>query len=282
MILVIGATGNVGGEVVRQLVQRGERVRAFVRDGAAAAKLPAGVEVARGDLAHLETLLAALRGVDRMYLLPPMVPAMRELEAGAIRAAEQAGVRHVVKHSNMGATEEASTLQRWHREGEKLLEASRLQWTMVRPTGFMSNALAWAHGIKAEGTVYSPGGDGKLSVVDPRDIAAVAVRALVEPGHEGKAYEVTGREALSTAEQVDTISRAIQKPLRYVDVPESAARQSMLGMGMPAVIVEALLDFMALVRDGKGAVVSDAVEKVTGRPARAFADWVAENARVFQ
>jgi uncharacterized protein YbjT (DUF2867 family) len=283
MIVVTGATGNVGSEVVRQLAARGQKVRAFVRGGeAAGTRLPKGVEIARGDLHDPDSLEAALRGAERMYLLSPMVPDMQELEARAIDAAARSGVRHVVKHSNMGAVEGASAFQRWHRAGEKLLEDSKLRWTFVRPTGFMSNALAWAHSIRAQGAVFSPGGSGKLSVVDPRDIAAVAVCALTEPGHEGKAYDVTGPEALSTAEQIETISRVIGKALRYVDVPEEAARQAMLETGMPPAVVQGLLEFMQLVRAGGGAVVSEAASRVTGKPARTFEAWVRENAGAFR
>jgi uncharacterized protein YbjT (DUF2867 family) len=283
MILVIGATGNVGKHVVRGLLAAGRPVRALVRSADAPAHhLPEGVEIARGDLAAPETIRAALGGVDRMYLLPPMVPNMPALEAGAIDEAKKAGVRHIVKHSNMGAPEGPSTMQRWHRAGERLIEASGIAWTFVRPTGFMTNAYAWAETIRTQGAVYSPGGSGKLAVVDPRDIAAVAVRALTESSHEGKAYDVTGPEALSTAEQVAVLAEAIGKPLRYIDVPEPAARDAMRAMGMPDPIVTALLEFMRLVRAGEAAHVSRDVELVTGSPARTFASWVRENVQAFR
>lgn len=284
MILVIGGTGNVGGEVVRQLVAAGQKIRVLAREGKSAAlkKLGTAVEIAEGDLARPDTLDAALRGIDRLYLLPPLVPMMQEWEAAAIQAAKRAGVKHVVKHSNMGAQYEGMTLPRWHRAGEKLLESSGMAWTFVRPTGFMSNALGWAATIKSQGAVYAPGGDGKISVVDPRDIAGVAVKALTERGHEGKAYDVTGPAALSTAEQVQTIAGAIGRPLTYVDVPEAAARDSMLKMGMPSVIVEAMLEFMAVVRAGQAATVSPSVQEVTGRPARTFDAWVKENVTAFR
>jgi uncharacterized protein YbjT (DUF2867 family) len=133
---------------------------------------------------------------------------MQDLEADAIETARRTGVKHVVKHSNTGAATEQITLPRWHRAGEMLLERSGMAWTFVRPTGFMTNALGWAGMIKAQGAVYAPG-DGKPSLVDPRDIAAAAVKALTESGHEGQAYDVTGHEALSRAEQVETIVRVI-------------------------------------------------------------------------
>ena len=284
MILVTGATGNVGSEVVRQLRAGRHAVRAFVRDGdAAATTIGEGVEIASGDMTRPESLAAALRGVDRVYLLSALGPNLREIEAGAIETMKRAGVRHVVKHSNLGAdVEPGITLPRWHRAGEKLLESSGMAWTFVRPTGFMSNALGWARTIAATGAVYAPAGQGKLAVVDPRDIAAVAVAALTRPGHENKAYDVTGPAALSTAEQVDVLAKALGKPIRYVDVPEAAARSQMLEMGMPPVIVDAMLEFMALVRAGQGERVSEDVQRVTGRPPRSFEAWVRDHIAAFR
>jgi uncharacterized protein YbjT (DUF2867 family) len=282
MILVTGATGTVGGAVVRRLVAAGHPVRALVRQPGAG-RVPDGVEVAYGDLTRPETLAEALSGVERMYLLAPLAPHLPHWEAGAIDAARAAGVRHVVKHSNLGADDpDATTVQRWHRAGERLLEQSAMAWTFVRPTGFMSNALGWAGTIRAQGTVYAPAGDGKLAVVDPYDIAAVAVAALTGPGHEGRAYDVTGPAALSTVDQVAAIGAAIGRPLRYVDIPESTARDGMRASGMPAVIVEALLEFMALVRSGRADTVSDAVPTGTGRPARTFEAWAAEHTDTFR
>lgn len=283
IILVIGATGTVGSEVTRELVASGQQVRAFVRDAVTARrKLGEGVEFALGDLAHPSTLDNALRDVESVYLVLPLAPELRQWDAQVIDAAKRAGVRHVVKHSNLGASDSGMTLQRWHREGERVLEDSGMAWTFVRPTGFMSNALGWAGMIKEAGAVYAPGGDGKLSLVDPRDIAAVAVAALTEVGHEGKAYEVTGPQALSTEDQVRIIAEAIGKPVQYVGIPNDAARTEMRKTGMPDVSIDALLEFMDLVRDGKAAQVSDAVLKVTGRPARTFQAWVSENLSAFE
>jgi len=284
MILVTGATGNVGSQVLQQLRAAGQPVRAFVHDGETAARrFGGGVEIAVGDLNRPQTLEAALRGIDRLYLLAPLSPELQQQEANAIGAATRAGVRYVVKHSNIGAADDAgSRFQRWHRAGERLLEQSGMAWTFVRPTGFMSNALDWAATIKSQGAVYWPGGEGKLSVVDPRDIAAVAVKALTEPGHGGKAYDVTGPEALSTAEQVQTIATVIGRPITYVDIPDSAARASMVEMGMPASSVDGLLEFMALVRAGQAETVTDTVLQVTGQPARTFEAWVRENAAAFR
>jgi uncharacterized protein YbjT (DUF2867 family) len=146
----------------------------------------------------------------------------------------------------------------------------------------MTNALAWAGMIKTASTVYAPGGDGKLAVVDPRDIAAAAVAVLTEPGHEGHAYDITGPDAISAADQVKVISDEIGRPLTYTDIPDAAARESMLTTGMPGEIVDALLAFMADIRAGKSAAVSDAVERLTGRQPRTFSAWVHDNAAAFR
>lgn len=283
VIVVTGATGSVGREVVGQLVSAGQKVRAVVRDPSKAASLfPADVELAVGDLSRPNTIADALAGAERMYLLSPLAEQLPRWEADAIDAAIRAGVTHVVKQSNMGAGDaERTTMQRWHRESELHLEGSGMAWTFVRPTGFMSNALTWAGMIKAQHTVYAAGGDGKLAVVDPCDIAAVAVVALTQPGHEGRAYDVTGPQALSAADQTRILADAIGQPINFVGIPDDVAREQMLGHGMPPVIVDALLEFTDLVRSGRAASVSDAVPSLTGRPARSFADWATEHAAVF-
>lgn len=284
MILVTGATGTVGTEVVRQLLDAEQEVRALARDQITAArKLGPNVAIVEGDPSQPDTLDAALRGVDRMYLLLPMAPMLQQWDAEIVSAAQRAGVGHIVKHSNIGADDEhATTMQRWHRAGERLIESSGITWTFVRPTGFMSNALSWADMIKSQGIVYTPGGDGKLAVIDPRDIAAVAVAALTEPGHERHAYDLTGPEALSAADQVTIISDEIGRPITHIDIPESAARESMLGTGMPAEIVDALLEFVTDVRAGRSAPIRSDVENITGRPARTFQAWTHDHAAAFR
>jgi uncharacterized protein YbjT (DUF2867 family) len=284
MILVTGSTGRVGGEIVRQLAAMGAKVRAFVRGGPDDAKgLPAGVEIAYGDLDRPETIAPAMQGIEKMYLLVPGTPAMPKQEGAALEAAKRAGVKHIVKHSVMGAREPAIAIARLHRASETVIEQSGIAWTFVRPGSFMSNALDWAMPIKQQGGVFQPLGDGRVAMVDPRDIASVGVAALTKPGHEGRAYDVTGPEALDMNEHVAIISEAIGKPLKYVNIPEAATRDMMLNkVGMPAPVVEGLLEVFARIRDGKASHVSSDVETVTGKPARRFKEWVAENVGAFR
>ena len=284
MILVTGSTGRVGGEIVRQLAAMGSRVRAFVRGGPEDAKgLPHGVEIAYGDLDKPETVAPAMQGVEKVYLLVPGTPAMPKQEGAALEAAKRAGVKHIVKHSVMGARNPEIAIARLHRASETAIENSGLAWTFVRPGSFMSNALDWAMPIKTQGGVFQPLGDGRVAMVDPRDIAAVGVAALTKPGHEGKAYDVTGPEALDMNQHVAILSEVLGKPLRYVNIPEAATRDMMLNkVGMPAPVVEGLLEVFARIRDGKASHVSNDVETVTGKPARRFKEWVLENKAAFQ
>jgi (4-alkanoyl-5-oxo-2,5-dihydrofuran-3-yl)methyl phosphate reductase len=283
MILVTGATGTVGSEVVKQLLDAGEKVRVLVRNPAKAAeKLGPNVEIARGDLERPETLDAAFAGVDKAFILSAGedVP---KLEGNAYAAAEKAGVKHIVNLSVQGADMEPGiALARWHRASEEKLKATTMAWTLLRPGNFSSNALMWAESIKSQGAVYYPTGEGKTVPIDPRDIAAVAVKALTTPGHEGKAYNLTGPEALSGAEQVAKISAAIGKPLTFVDVPDSVARDGMLKSGMPERLVDALMELMGIIRAGYTGTVQPTVEEVLGRKARTFDAWVQDNAAAFK
>ena len=283
MILVTGSTGNVGSEVVKQLANAGHKVRALVRDTKeATGRLPTTVDVVVGDLDNTDSLVNAMKGVDKMYMLAPFSTSLQKQEANLVEAAKRAKVQHVVKHSVLGAQWEAITLGKWHRAGERALEASGVTWTHIRPSGFFSNTLGWAGMIKSGGTVYYPTGEGKLGMVDARDIAAVAVKCLTEPGHASKAYDVTGSVALSTREQVEMIGRAIGKQLKYVDVPDQAARDSMLGQGMPAPLVDALIEFCDAIKAGQCATVTDTVQKLTGKTPRTFEAWAQENAAAFR
>lgn len=281
MILVVGANGTVGSRVVAQLGERGEKVRALVRDTRKATQLGAAVEVVAGDLARPETLGPAFAGIEKVFLVTTGPEA---LERNAIDAARTAGVRRVVKLSSMGfgPRRDALAIGGWHRAVEAHLEASGIPWTILLAGGFASNALGWARTIKEQGAAYAATGDGKVAVVHPDDLAAAAVAALVEPGHEGRRYELTGSEALSFGEQVARIGEAIGKPARFVDVPPEAARGAMLEMGMPAPMVTDMLEVMANIKAGGAATVSPDLERILGRKPRTFAEWARQNAAAFR
>ena len=282
MILVTGATGNIGGAVLEQLVQAGHAVRALARDPAKLERLAGKVEIVKGDLAKPETLDAAFAGVDKAFVLCAGGD-LPTLAGNAAAAAKKAGVKHIVLLSSASTVGEHETqIGRWHIEAEARVKATGIPWTMIEPGAFASNTLMWAGSIKARGAVFQPTGDGKTTPIDPHDIADVSVKALTEPGHEGKSYVLSGPESLSSAEQVAKISAAIGKPLQFVDVPPEAARENMEKAGMPEVFIRAMLEVMALVKAGHGTEGTTTVEQLLGRKARTYDDWLARNVAAFK
>lgn len=273
MILVTGATGDVGGEVTRQLVRAGAKVRVLARDPAKAVKLGLDVEIAQGDLLRPETLDRAFQGVEKAFLMAhaPDLPAVAE---HAVAAAVRAGVRHVVLLSSYSAAHSTpSAIGRWHRAAEVRVEEAGLAWTMLRPGNFASNSLRWAGSVKAQGVVYAPEGSGRTAPIDPQDIATVGARALLEPGHEGKRYLLTGEELTDTASLVATLGAALGRSLRLVEVPQVAARAGMLKSGLTEELADAILELTAGTY-GREEHLSRDVHAVTGAPARTFAQWV--------
>ena len=281
MILVLGATGNVGGHVARQLIDAGERPRVFVRDARKAAVLEGRADVALGDLDDAASLRAATRGIERIFLMAAGA-ALAAQEAKAIAAAVEAGVRHVVKLSVITAEEPTFTFAEWHHESERRLMDSGLAWTMVRPSNYMTNSLGWAESIRAQGTYYEPTGTGRWASIAPEDVAAVAVRALTMPDHEGQAYTLTGRESRDGAGYATLLAEAIGRPVRHVDVPPEAAREAMRQTSMAPDYLEAVLDLLAAMKAGRLDIVTDGVERVLGRPPTTFEAWARRNAAAFR
>jgi uncharacterized protein YbjT (DUF2867 family) len=284
MILVTGATGNTGMEVVRLLTRSGARVRALVRNPEKAPTISGGgVETAAGDLEHPESLARALAGIEKVFLLSTGDPRQVELQGNLVTAAKKAGVKHIVKMSALGAALNSPvSLVRWHAQTEAQIEKSGIAFTHLRPHFFMQNMLMFAPSIAKEGAFYAPMKDGRISLVDTRDIAAVAAKALTEKGHEGKGYEITGPEAHSFAQLAEKISAATGRSVRYVDVDPSAAREGMHGMGMHDWLIDGMLGLYAHFAAGKAAAVTDVVPRVTGAPARSFDHFAKEHAHVFK
>lgn len=284
MILITGATGTVGSELVKQLVEARQKVRVLTRDPLKASKFGNSVEVVKGDLSKPETLAAAFVGVGKAFVLSPQIgPEFPELEGNAFNAAKKAGVKHIVKLSGSRSIETfmaGSPFAEWGLESEKRLRALGVAWTILRPGPFYSNVItAWR--IMSRGGLFLPTGNGKDQPIDPRDIAAVAVKVLTTPGHEGKTYELTGPELLSYAEVVQIIAAVTGKPLKYVDVPEAVWRQEMLGTGAPSFVVESMLSYFAGVRAGRLHVTST-VPELLGRPARSYEQWAKDHAAALQ
>src|SRR6266540_923692 len=207
VILVTGATGNTGSELVRLLAEAGAPARALVRSPGKAASIERlGLETALGDFERPDTLDAAMAGCDHLFLLSPPNPHQPEQEHDAIDAAKRAGVGHVVALSVLGSSPDASVpFGRWHGEIDRHLVESGLPYTLLLPSGFMQNFLASAQTVAEQGALYGMTGDSRTSYVDVRDVAAVAARVLTSPSHEGKAYALTGPEALSGAEVAEVM-----------------------------------------------------------------------------
>jgi uncharacterized protein YbjT (DUF2867 family) len=278
MVLVTGATGTVGTELVRLLVEAGQRPRVLSRDAGKARSLGTRVEVAVGDLDRPDTIRPALEGVDRMFLLTKRT----EQDVAVLAAARDAGVEALVKLS----TQEAG----WrpveghghaHHEREDLIRASGLGWTFLRPTMFMTTPMLWAPTVEAQGVVAFPGGASRLAPIDPGDVSAVACRALTEPGHDGKAYELTGPELLSVEEMVGIRGKVLGRSLTYHDLPAEVWAGHLRTVGVPEYEVDGLIETFRLVRQGRFAFVTDDVPRVLGRPARTFAAWCADHQRAF-
>jgi uncharacterized protein YbjT (DUF2867 family) len=284
MILVTGATGKTGRALVQQLAKMGMPVRAMVRDRAKAADIAAaGAEIAVADLSRVETLVPALVGIDRAYLMTAADPQQVMLHSNFIGAAKQAGVRYVVRHSVRGADPHSPVkLCRWHAASQKELEESGIAWTHLQPIYSMQNFLTFALTIQSQGEFYAPMKDGALSMVDARDVAAVAAAALIDNApHQGKTYVVTGPEALTFADAAGQLSAALGKPVRYLDIARENSRKALLQRGMPEWYVEDLLGFYEFYSTGAGAAVSDVVARITGRPARSFRQFAEDYGSAF-
>jgi uncharacterized protein YbjT (DUF2867 family) len=281
MILVLGSTGTTGGEVARQLIAAGRAPRLLVRSQEKAREFQGSAEIVEGDLDRPDSLDVAMEGAERMFLVSAGIHGA-EQEMQAVDVAKRSGVKHVVKLSVIGADAAHFAFARWHARSEEHLRASGLAWTMLRPVNFTTNSLVWADSIRASGTFHQPTGDGRWAAVDPVDIGAAAVSALTATGHEGKAYALTGPESLSAAEYAERISAAIGKPVKFVDVPVEAARDRLLQTGMPEAYVDALLDLFATMKAGRIDLVTDGVERATGKKPGTFDAWIRRNVSAFR
>ena len=236
---------------------------------------PGGLTPSSSTTTNPETLRAAFQGCDRLFLLGPNALNQTELELNAVEAAKAAGVRHIVKQSVMGAAEEAYSLANIHRPVEKAIEGSGLAWTFLRPNSFMQNTVTFmAQTIRAEGAFYSASGQARISHVDVRDIAAVAVTALRAPGHEGKIYTLSGPEALTYDDMADELSKALGRDIRHISLPPADLKAGMLAEGMPEAIADRMLDLERYFRENRASRITDDVRQVTGREPRRFAEYV--------
>ena len=269
MIVVTGATGNIGLPLVHMLRSGGHALRVLARDPARATKL-LGPDVPIADAASPE----AFAGAAKAFYLGHPSPTLGD-EAGAFAArAKAAGVQHVVAiSSGTIPMQPPTTIGRWHAELEDQMRATGIALTFVRPGNFASNALRWAGMIRAKSTVFMAKPDSPSAPIDPYDIAAVACAALVQDGHAGKTYTVQGPEQMTARQQVAAIADAIGKPISVVEVAPEQARGGMIGAGMPAEMADAIVELLGR----SDPQLTTTVRDVTGALPRTFATWVAEH-----
>jgi uncharacterized protein YbjT (DUF2867 family) len=276
MLLVTGATGNVGAEVVRALIAADEQVRALTRTDSSSA-LPPGVEAVAGDLNRPDSLSAALAGVRGVFLLPGY-----EDMGGVLAEVRRAGVERVVLLSGSSAESGDTTnaVTAYMLRSETAVKASGVPWTILRSFGFMSNALRWVDQLREGNVVREPFADVRVAVIDPHDIAAVAASALRGAGHEGRTYLLSGPEALLPADRVRILGAALQRELRFEALSNADARAQMSAQ-MPTEYVDAFFDFYV---DGAldESQVQPTVEDVVGRKPRSFEQWAAAHADAFR
>lgn len=282
-VLISGATGTTGGEVLRQLRAADVPVRAMTRSEESAERFrDEGIDAAVADLADPATLGAALEGVDAVYVANPASPDLPAHEGALAQAAAAAGVGHLVKLSVIGASPDAPLdFARMHHAGEQAIKQAGIPWTMVRPNGFMQNTLAWADQI-AGGTVYGPVIDARWSIVDARDVAGVAVAVLRDPGaHAGEAYVVTGPEPSSPREQVAILSELLGRPIEAAEVTIDQAEAAMVDADIPAWTAERLGELFGLYRDGLAEGVSPEAERLIGQAPRDYRAFARDHLAAF-
>jgi uncharacterized protein YbjT (DUF2867 family) len=274
VILITGATGNVGQELVRALAARGEPARAVARNPGRAS-MPAAVDVAAADLAASETVRPALAGIRKVFLLGGFA------SPGLLRVARDAGVEHVVLLTSrcvVGGRPDNAITRVWL-DAEAAVRDAEIPWTLLRPSGFHTNALRWLPQLEQGDVVRAPWPDVPIASIDPADIAAVAATVLIGTGHEGAAYALSGPEALTPGRQVAALAGVLGRPLRYEPLSDDEARAQMEA-DTPAPLIEAFFRFFTDGEYDDSAVVGS-VNTITGHRPRTFEQWAREHAREF-
>jgi uncharacterized protein YbjT (DUF2867 family) len=282
VILVIGGRSKIGSALISGLLDRGERVRALARGGEPPGSPGTGVEIAVGDLADPGSLLAAMDGVDKVFLLSSPHRDAITWHRNAIDAARQSGVQFLVRSSIIGADRQSpAEFISAHTSSDRYLEDSGLGYVILRPNLFLQNVPgSTIPSIDASGTFYADAGEARISMVDARDVAAVAAAVLTEAGHAGARYDITGPEALSYSDVAAKLTRALGREVSYVDAPDDAVGKALLDAGLNEWFANALVglfrDYRRSGTSGYAAQVTDTVERLTGHPARSLDDLLAE------
>ncbi len=283
MILITGATGTVGSEVVKRLSAQGTQVRAVTRDPerAGAHRVP-HVQFVQGDFEDVESMRRACSGVDRAFLLTNSTERTEEQQIVFTRVAHQSGVRHIVKLSQLHADPNSpGRFLRYHAAVEASIRASGLTFTFLRPNLYMQGLLNFRQSIREKGAFFAAAGDARISAVDVRDLADVAVAALTTSQHDNKVYALTGPEALTFAEMAHQLSKAVGRTIAFADVPPESMRAALADLGFPAWQADGLLEEFAMYRRGEAADIEFGVHDALARPPRAFEEFARDYASLF-
>lgn len=279
-ILITGATGDVGARVVRKLIEREIRPRIFVRsEEKAQALFGQGAEIRVGDLAEPATIRSAMKGAHTLFLVN-VGPEIPQRDEAAATIAREEGVRRIVKLSSLDV-EHGLAIGAWHEKGEAAIRASGVTFTFIRPTGFMTNLLAWAHSIKTEGIVRSSTGNGGRPFIHSEDIASVSVAALLEQKYEGQILSITGPQTLSFGDAAEVIAQAIGKPLVYRPISDEEAGERYSRFSGSPEETAAHVALWRAIREGRLAATTDGVERVLGRTPISLHQWASENTHHF-
>jgi uncharacterized protein YbjT (DUF2867 family) len=287
-ILITGATGTVSSEVVKQLSAKGENI--IVKAAARSATDNTfenlnRVQVVQLDYDKPDSLAVALKGVDKLFLLTPFQSNMVDLTSNLVSEAKKAKVKYIAKQSVMGADAEPGiTPGRLHRQAEKIIEESGIPFTFLRPNFFMQNFVNYySNLIRSQGAFYMPAGDAKVSFVDVRDIAAVAVKSLINDNQQkGRAYNITGGEALTYGQAAEILSKAVGKKINYVNVTDQDARKGMKDMSMDEWTIKSMIELFEITRAGYVSEISPIVEQVTGNKPITFSQFAKDYAGAFK
>ena len=282
VILVIGGRSKIGAALIGELLGRGQRVRALARAGEAAGSLSAAAEAVTGDLADEGSLVTAMARIEKVFLLSSPHPDAVSWHRNAIDAARRTQVQLLVRSSILGAGRDSpAEFINAHTTCDRYLQDSGLPYVIVRPNLFLQNIPeSTIPSIDASGTFYADAGEARISMVDTRDVAAVAALALTEPGHAGARYDVTGPEALSYTDVAAKLTSAMGRHISYVGASDDAVRQALLGAGLTKWFASALVglyqDYRRSGTGGYAAQVTGTVQRLTGRPARSLDDLLGE------
>ena len=282
-LLVTGATGNIGSELVKQLSAAGIAVRGMVRKQPDVAKntLP-GVEFVTADFDDPASMSRALEGIERAFLVTNSSERVEAQQLRFVEVARAAGLQQIVYLSQLHAAMDSPVrFLRYHAVVEEAIVSSGMAFTNLRPNLIMQALLGFRPSLVAEGRFYAPLGDARVSIVDVRDVAVIAAAALTENGHEGKTYDITGPESLTHTEMAARLSEALGKSISFVDVPEAEMRNALLSFRFPEWQADGLIEDYAHYRRGEAAAISTVVEDVTGVPARSFSTFAQDYKQAF-